>query len=55
MNWKSSKSVVKWSEVKWREVNWSEVMWSEVKWREVRCREGGKNDTLWEKFIWVVK
>jgi len=28
---------------------------SEVKWSEVKCREGGKNETLWEKFIWAVK
>jgi len=21
----------------------------------VQCREGGKNETLWEKFIWAVK
>ena len=27
------------------------MKWSE----EVQCREGGKNETLWEKFIWVVK
>ena len=20
-----------------------------------KCREGGKNETLWEKFIWLVK
>jgi len=26
-----------------------------VKWSEVKFREGGKNETLWEKFIWVVK
>ena len=26
-----------------------------VVWSEVQCREGGKNKTLWEKFIWVVK
>ena len=26
-----------------------------VKWSVVQCREGGKNETLWEKFIWVVK
>ena len=33
----------------------SEVKWSEVKWSEVKCREAGKNETLWEKFMWVVK
>ena len=26
-----------------------------MKWSAVQCREGGKNETLWEKFIWVVK
>jgi len=29
--------------------------WSEVTWSKVKCREGGKNETLWDKFIWVVK
>ena len=50
MKWKSSKSVVKWTEMKW-----SDVKWSEVKWSEEHCTEGGRNETLWEKFIWVVK
>ena len=40
MKWKSSRSLVK---------------WNEVKRSEVQCREGGKNETLWEKFIWIVK
>ena len=40
MKWKSSKSVVK---------------RSEAKWSAVQCTEGGKNETLWEKFLWVVK
>ena len=40
MKWKSSTNIVK---------------WNEVKWSAVQCREGGKNETLWEKFIWVVK
>jgi len=26
-----------------------------MKWSAMKCREGGKNETLWEKFIWVVK
>ena len=41
MKWKSSKSVVKWSVVKWSEVKW--------------IVGKGENETLREKFIWVVK
>ena len=32
---------------------WIQVI--EMKWSEVQGREGGKNETLWEKFIWAVK
>ena len=46
---KSSKSEEKQSKMKWKSSK------SVVKWNEVQCREGGKNKTLWEKFIWVVK
>jgi hypothetical protein len=31
------------------------MKWSEVECSAVQCREGGKNETLWEKFVWVVK
>ena len=35
--------------------NHLKVQWREMKWSEVQCREWGKNETLWEKFIWVAK
>jgi len=44
-----SKSVRKRSKMKWKSSK------SVVKWNEVKCREGGKNETSWDKFIWVVK
>jgi hypothetical protein len=57
--WKSSKSVEKRSKMKWKSsksvVKWNKVTWNEVKYSEAQCREGVKNDTLWEKFILVVK
>ena len=31
------------------------MKWNELKWSEVQCREGGKNETLGKKFVWVVK
>ena len=32
-------------------MKWSEVKWSEVKWSVAK----GENETLWEKFKWVLK
>jgi len=47
--WNLSKSVKKRIKMKWKSSK------SIVKWNEVKWSEGGKNETLWEKFIWVVK
>jgi hypothetical protein len=48
--WKSSKSIEKRSKMKWKSSK------NVVKWNEVKCSVGkGENETLWEKFIWVVK